>query len=715
MVGPALTGRQEWLHLQHEKQVQAMNDSVADWRAPELPDLSAFDHIILDLETDGLRWWDQSRMIGAGLWTPDGRTRYLPIRHRGGQNLCEATFFRWCARELRGKRIVNIRTKFDLHMFRSDGIDLEAQGNTFGDVAHYAALLDDHRRLFNQADLVKAFLPEDTLAGKIVNAHGFELDPSKFKEYPAGLVAPRAENDVLSVALLQAAMWPRMTAEDLHRVREIEDAIIPVVVEMEHNGAPLNVETLARWVQEAQAALSDCLWEIRRATGVDMDSPNKNSDIQRIFNVLNLPYPCDVDTGQFSKADELLAPINHPVVQTLRRGIAIDSLLSKFLLKYQKSTLRDGILRYELHQLPYQDDEEGHGGAVSGRFSSAAPSRDEGANIQQVIGVKKQQGKFDKATGKWTGFTPDWIIKKLFKPDRTKHPRAVWMKADASQFQFRLFAHYGNSPRLIEAYRRDNDWRAIQERARAKLAAGEPLTKDDKLTDFHETVQEQIEAYTRRELNRTHTKNVNFAQVFGAGVRKMAMQIGVPADQIPAMDEPLESGGPLFQEVVKLSETYHEMFPEVKPLLDLTSHLAMPDHNHSEKRGCGPEAKHQNGFWARSCRGKYLKGFYHRGYVKTYLGRRARFNDGDRFYSALNRIIQGTEGDVNKRVLVEIHKMRQELGLTPRFTVHDELDADLHEPEDMDRVREVLNTQYYDFKVPILWEAGLGPSWAEAK
>jgi DNA polymerase I-like protein with 3'-5' exonuclease and polymerase domains len=48
--------------------------------------------------------------------------------------------------------------------------------------------------------------------------------------------------------------------------------------------------------------------------------------------------------------------------------------------------------------------------------------------------------------------------------------------------------------------------------------------------------------------------------------------------------------------------------------------------------------------------------------VRTFLGRSARFNDGDRFYSALNRIIQGTEADVIKRILVEVHKRRHELG-----------------------------------------------------
>ena len=495
---------------------------------------------------------------------------------------------------------------------------------------------------------------------------------------------------MLPVALLKQAMWPRLTAENLHRVREIEDQVIPVVVEMEHNGAPIDREMLDRWCQETERAVDEAMWDIRRATGCDLASPNKRDDVKRLFHTLGLPLPMKIaEDGEkkgelvFSLEDDLLAAVKNPVIERLRAAIAITSLRSKFLLKYQKSVARDGILRYELHQLPYQDDERG-GGAVSGRFSSAAPNRDEGANIQQVFGVKTQLGEKDKATGEYTGFTRHWPVKKLFHPDRRVHKNAVWMKADASQFQFRLFAHYGKDKNIINAYQRDWDWRAIDARALEKIARGEPLTKDDKLTDYHEVVQELVLDMGKRELSRTHTKNVNFAQVFGAGIDKMAEQLGVER-----------------RVAEEISNIYHKMFPGVKPLLRMTSHLAMPEHKTGE-RACG-----------EACRRLFRKGYTHRGYVCTYLGRRRRFGPHDRHYSALNAIIQGTEGDVAKKVLIEVHKERHSLGLTLRFPVHDEVDSDLHEPRDLPKVKEVLNTQYYDFRVPILWEVAIGPTWGE--
>lgn len=698
---------------------QAMLDSVKDWQLPELPELSRFDEVIIDLETTGLRWWDDDRMIGAAIWTPDGQRRYLPIRHKLGPNHAPEKFFDWCRHELRGKRVVNIRTKFDLHMFRADGINLEDQGCTFGDVAHYAALLDDHRTRFNQEALVQAFLGSD--AGKVRRVGAFELDPTKFAEYPAGLVAARAEDDVLQVSLLQAAMWPRLEAEGLHTVRALEDSVIPVVVEMEHNGAPLDVEKLERWCFESARDLDYIRLAIKKATGISFEKFTNRDAAVRLFHHLHIPVTLDPDEPyteggkpRFSFADAVLKPIKHPLIRAYRAGLQLESLRSKFLLKYQRSVARDGILRYELHQLPYQDDSEGTGGAVSGRFSSAAPSRDEGANIQQVFGVDIQK--------KFRSFTKKYLVKELFIPG---DPKAQYVNADASQLQFRIFGHYADDEKLERAYDHDRNWREIDALAVKLKAEGVPKKKWPKealLTDFHDVVGEIILKFAHKVLIRTHVKNVNFAQVFGAGIPKMATQLEVPADQIPSREEWAEAsknrtthlvGGPLFQEVVALSATYHEMFPSVKPLLAMAAHLAMPHHREgSQREGQNFDARG----CSKACREFERNGIHHRGFVRTFLGRRARFNfDGkhSRFYSALNRVIQGTEADDIKLTLVEVHKQRKRLGLVERFTVHDAVAGDLH--GDPRALKEVLNTQVLDFKVPILWDVAVGKNWAEAK
>lgn len=660
---------------------QQMLDSVKDWKVPELPSLSQFDEIIIDHESTGLAWWRDDEIIGTGLWTPDGVTRYFPVRHKIGPNIPIEQYREWWRREVRGKRVVNIRTKFDLHLTRKEGIDLEAQGCTFGDVAHYAALLDDHRTHFNQKDLVAAFLGSE--AGKMTETDGYQLDASRFAEYPAGLVARRAEHDVLMVALLQKAMWPQLTEQGLHRVRQVEDGIIPVVVEMEHNGAPIDVEKLDLWCRQSEEDVKRCLLEIQQMTGVLLETPNKRDDLLRLFHAINTEPPRDAETGNPSFADDLLAEVKHPVIPILRKAIAIASLRSKFLLKYQKSVAGNGILRYELHQLPYERDSKdgtGAGGAVSGRFSSAAMQyyvegrqTKDGGNIQQVFGVKSQ---YDPKRD----FNPtqDYIVRKLFVPDRTTHPRAKWFRADMRQIEYRRFVHYSESQRLIDSYRKDP------------------------LTDYHVLVHGLIVEHTGRDFERTHVKNLNFASLYGAGLLKIAFMIGEinEAELLELRDVQRESGNkaaigdPRVAKTKSLYETYHAMFPEVRELLNLASETAKPGHDDSCRKYCTHE---------------------HRGFVRTILGRRARFRKGDRMYSALNRVIQGTAADDNKVTLIDVHKERHSLGFLPRFTVHDELCGDLFEPETLPELAQFLNTQRLESKVPILWDSNTGDSWADSK
>jgi hypothetical protein len=116
-----------------------------------------FDEVIIDLETTGLRWWAGDRMIGAGIWTPDGRPATCRSATRSGRTSPRNSSSSGRAGTPRQADRQHPHQVRPAHVPR-DGIDLEAQGCTFGDVAHYAGLLDDHRRLFNQEDLALAYL-----------------------------------------------------------------------------------------------------------------------------------------------------------------------------------------------------------------------------------------------------------------------------------------------------------------------------------------------------------------------------------------------------------------------------------------------------------------------------------------------------------------------------------------------------------------------------
>lgn len=178
-----------------------------DWRPTSPPDLSPYSVIYLDTETTGLEWWAGKRIVGIAVG--DGvRTAYLPFGHVGG-NLDELTVLRWAQRELRNKRIVGLNTRFDVHMMREWGVDLVEQGCTFSDVAHSAALLDDHRRKFSLNALALDYLKKQKI----------DLDVREgLAHYHAGEVAEYACTDVMLVMELEAVMKPLLDKEGLHTV-----------------------------------------------------------------------------------------------------------------------------------------------------------------------------------------------------------------------------------------------------------------------------------------------------------------------------------------------------------------------------------------------------------------------------------------------------------------------------------------------------------------
>src|SRR5262252_6033782 len=214
-----------------------------DWRPQEPPSLEGIHDIELDCETNGLQWWNGDRPIGFAVGYGDQR-RYLPFGHLGGGNLDEETVKRWARRELRGKHITNLNTRFDVHHMYAWGVDLEDQGCTVSDVGHFAGLLDDHRLTMSLESIARDYLS--------IGKFGADLDKTRMATYHAGEVAAYAERDVELVHLLKQVMWPRLTAEGLHNVRQLEDDLIYVVCEMERNGAPLDVELLNKWVKESE-------------------------------------------------------------------------------------------------------------------------------------------------------------------------------------------------------------------------------------------------------------------------------------------------------------------------------------------------------------------------------------------------------------------------------------------------------------------------------
>lgn len=568
------------------------------WRPPnELPELAADDDLIVDMETTGLDVFGDDKPCGLGVRSRNRKKGwYLPFGHEGGGNLDEELVRRWAKIELRDKHVSNVNIKFDFQMLRKWGVDLEAQGCTLHEVQHMAALLDEHRRSFSL----------DNMAFSMIGKHKRELPKgTPVHQLPSYAVGEYNEGDLELADELVEFMEPKVKAEKLERVLKLEDDLLYCVAEMERNGAPVDEEKLHLWIKQTELAWQTLIMDIWRATYLRVN-PDKPRDMEKLYHHLKLPYGI-TEKGNPSFTKEALTANQHPLVQKAFHARQIGDLRSNFLLKYSRA-IKNGMLRYSLHQL--RNDLYG---TITGRFSAS------NINVQQVPKPSKQSSA-----------TLEWIIRELFIPT----VGAYWLSADASQIEFRLFAHYSNSKRLIGAYV-NNPW-----------------------IDFHQFVTDIIRTVIPG-YKRVFAKNFNFMKLYGGGAGRASAMLGVPVEEV----EPL-------------IEEYNNAFPEAGRLLNKASRLA-------ERRG----------------------------YVKTHLGRRRRYRQGDRFYSALNAVIQGTAADVMKVKLIELYRERKRLELVMRFPVHDEIDGDLYNPEKIKEVREVLNAQSLPFAVPILWEVELSKNW----
>jgi DNA polymerase I-like protein with 3'-5' exonuclease and polymerase domains len=624
--------------------------SLIFWRPPELPQIASkgIAEVFLNLETTGLKWFDGDRPVGMALDYPtdDGpRSLYHPWDERVAS---------WMRDELRGVRITNINTRFDVHMAREAGVDWEAMNCAVSDVGHYAALLDDHRQRSNLDALALDYFGSIDVP---------RLDERFMASYDPAIIAPRSMYNVQLVRRLKEAMWPQLVAEDLLRVQSLEDSLIYVVCEMEKNGTPINVPLLHEWEARSRLQVDDLHHQIAVAAGwpIQVDlfgnesghlNPDSAKDMERLFKQLGLPLTYTA-TGRPSFAGSVLDTVKHPVIELVKKLNRLLDLRAKYLVSDLQRIGNDGILRYALHQLrAVKDDssDSGEAGTITGRFSSTEIVRGVGVNIQQRIKVAKQRVAWGYDEEDCSHDDEIYLIRQLHVP-----ASGFWLSSDARQIEYRLFANEVNSPRINEMFAKD------------------PLTSFHRL--MHSYVKPRKPDITYRRM-----KDVNFAKIYVAGPKKIALMLGfITKAQFEELTETkAKNSHPLLRETMDILRIYDQEIPEANPLIQRASNLARD-----------------------------------RGYICSLLGRRQRFPNKFRLHKALNSRIQPSAADIMKTKLVELHRERKTTQFLMRFTVHDEVNGDIPDEAHAKMVGEILDSQSFDLRIPILWETSTGANWKE--
>ena len=217
-----------------------------------------------------------------------------------------------------------------------------------------------------------------------------------------------------------------------------------------------------------------------------------------------------------------------------------------------------------------------------------------------------------------------------------------------------------------------------------KLEGAEKIVKaynEDKETDFH-TIMAEIGNIPRKS-----AKTINLGLFYGMGVGKLSDQLGIDPE-----------------EGKSLIKQYNERVPFVRQLADAVS-------DHANKRGAVKT------FLGRRCRFELWepKAF---GSYKAYPLDRAKEEYGEYTplkrsgtYKALNRLIQGSAADQTKKAMVELDKE----GITPMIQIHDELAISLSDdPEVQKKIIDVMENSI-EMSVPSKVDVAIGKNWGEAK
>jgi len=278
-------------------------------------------------------------------------------------------------------------------------------------------------------------------------------------------------------------LWIAFCQEDdllEHYGRQLK--LIPVLVGMEDRGVSLRLEVLNDRVNHYKERSDELLGVMRDMVANPEFNPGSPKQLQEVL---------------FNKLD-------FPVIKTGKTGPSTDKHVLKYLYQTRKHPFLDKLLAFRKcmttanYLVTYQEKQYNgrlHSsfnpiGTDTTRLSSSNPNLQNAAKAVDVD-PSKQDMEVSKDT---------YNIREVFGPAEGR----VWLDADYSQLQLRIFAFVSGETRLIDAF--EEGW------------------------DAHDFVACQVyKTDNPTKQQRTVAKGINFGFIFGAGENKLTALSGDPS------------------------------------------------------------------------------------------------------------------------------------------------------------------------------------------
>jgi DNA polymerase I-like protein with 3'-5' exonuclease and polymerase domains len=624
----------------------AMFPPKSDWLPPEhpFPDILEAEEIAIDVETRdphlkerGPGWpTGNGEVVGYAIAVP-GWKGYFPVNHVGGGNLDRRILNKWLKRvfESPADKIMH-NAQYDLGWIKAMGFEVKGK---IIDTMMTAALIDENRFSYSLNALCYEYLGKTKSEKTLVEAaREFGVDPKgEMYKLPAMYVGPYAEVDAEITLELWHYFKTLLNREELWEIWELETALLPCLVEMTMNGIKVDLDRAERTKQELIKREKGALKKLKDLTGIKVEIWAAAS-IAKAFDNAGLTYP-KTEKGSPSFTKNFLNEHSSELAKLIVEARDLNKMQGTFI---------DSILRYvhkerihsHINQVRSDD-----GGTVSGRISMNNP------NLQQIPARHPELGP---------------MIRSLFLPDKK-----YWCSIDFSQQEPRILTHYA------KIY---GDYQNVPMPGAPEFVTEYTENPD---ADFHSMVAEMAD------IPRKQAKTLNLGLMYGMGVKKMCVELGMDEDAAKS-----------------LIDQYHSRVPFVKMLTKgVQKKLDDPRSSGSIRSLKGRKCRFD--LWEPATFEMH-KALPREEAIAAH-GPTTRLKRAYT-YRALNRLVQASAADQVKASMLAVYQA----GYTPMLQVHDELAFSVDTLEEAKKLEEIM-INAIELVVPSKCDIELGPSWGEAK
>jgi len=425
-----------------------------------------------DTETTSLDYMG-AEIVGMSFCEEPGKAAYLPLAHNypgaPDQLDCEKTLARLKPLlESAERQKVGHHLKYDAHVLAHYGIAI--QGMRYDSMLESYTLNSTATR-HDMDSCAKLYLGIDTIKYEAVAGKGAKQ--ITFNQVALEQASEYAAEDADITLQLHRVLHAALEKEPglLRVYEEIEQPLVPVLLDMEHRGVLVDRELLRKQSVELAKRLHELETEAHASAGqpFNLDSPKQLQEI--LFTKQGLPVRHKTRTGQPSTAEEVL------------EELADKYLLPRIILEYRGlAKLRSTYTE----KLPEQIDEKTgrvhtsyhQAVAVTGRLSSSDP------NLQNIP-IRTAEGR---------------RIRQAFVAPKGH----VLLAADYSQIELRIMAHLSGDDSLRRAFAEEGD---IHRATAAEVfdVAPDQVTNDQ----------------------RRAAKAINFGLIYGMSAFGLARQLGI--------------------------------------------------------------------------------------------------------------------------------------------------------------------------------------------